>query len=304
MKRRHSLFFLISGLFLLLTIAGLLLGRQPHTTAEDRIPASLTEASQQKLLISVSQEDEAYSCQEIPQGKEDSSSLCFTCIGLEDVSITIDGAATELGKALRDGSVSLDEISCLAQSDVRADFCAERWKSKNGLSHFCYTYPDFDLWITNDIYETPDGQQHLIRDVTLAQPGSDVAFVYNELDQEDWGIEFSVTDASPTEITLNYTQSGGQLLGRLTTCGYQISNMDCKEAVPRLDASRLQKQTPISMNAQGSLTVDIESYFGPLPAGKYGMYLYLQDQYEEADVLPLTRNYHDIQCYRIEFTIS
>lgn len=262
-----------------------------------------TQASQQKLLISVSAADDAYISEEIPQGQTSPSGIGFCCIGLKDVTIAIDGATMELENALREGMTSLGEITSLAQEDARSGFCTESWKSKNGLSHFCYTYPDFDLWITNDIYETPDGQQHLIRDVTLAQPDSNVTFVYNELDQEDWGIAFSVADASASEITLSYTQSGGQLFGQLFTCGYQISNLDRKEAVQELDASKLQEQMPIARNAQGSLTLDIETYFGPLPAGKYGMYLYLQDQYEEADIPPLARNYHDMQCYWIEFTI-
>lgn len=262
------------------------------------------EESTPKLLISVTYTDDAYISEEIPQGQDGTSGIGFCCIGLTDVTIRLDGTVMDLGNALREGKTSLDELSFLAQSDARAGFCTESWKSKNGLAKFCYSFPDFDLWITNDIYETPDGMQHLIRQVTLAQPGSNVVSVYNELDQEDWGIEFSVAEASPTEITLNYTQSGGQLIGQLFTCSYEISKLDPMEAVVRLDSAQLQKQMPISMNTQGTLTLNIETYFGALPTGQYGMYLYLQDQYEEKDIPPLTRNYHDMQCYWVEFTIS
>lgn len=262
------------------------------------------EESTPKLLISVTHTDDAYISEEIPQGQDEASGIGFCCIGLTDVAISLDGTVMDLGNALREGKTSLGEISFLAQSDAQVGFCTEHWKSKNGLAKFCYSYPDFDLWITNDIYETPDGMQHLIRQVTLAQSGSNVVSVYNELDQEDWGIEFSVAEASPSEITLNYTQSGGQLIGRLMTCGYEISRLNPMEAVVCLDSAQLQKQMPISMNAQGTLTLDIETYFGALPTGQYGMYLYLQDQYEEEDIPPLTRNYHDMQCYWIEFTIS
>ena len=210
----------------------------------------------------------------------------------------------DLGNALREGKTSLSEISFLAQSDSQSGFCTEGWKSKNGLAEFRYSYPDFDLWIVDDIYETPDGLQHLIRGITLCQPGSDVAFLHNELDQEDWGIEFSVAEASQTEITLNYTQSGGQVLGQLMTYGYAISRLNPMEGIALLDNAPLQEQKPISMNGQGTLCLDIETYFGALPAGQYGMYLYLQDAYNEEDVPPLTRNYHEVQCYWIEFTVS
>lgn len=265
---------------------------------------SRTKRDAPKLLISAVHANNAYTSEQIPQEIDGSSGIEFCCIGLTDVTIDLNGTVMNIGSALREDLISLGEIFSLAQSDAHAGFCTESWKTKNGLAHFCYSYPGFDLWITNDIYETPDGLQHLIRGITLSEPGDNVVFVYNDLDQEDWGIEFSVAEASPTEITLNYTQSGGQLIGQLFTCGYEISKLDPMEAVVRLDSAQLQKQMPISMNTQGTLTLNIETYFGALPTGQYGMYLYLQDQYEEEDIPPLTRNYHDMQCYWIEFTIS
>lgn len=129
-------------------------------------------------------------------------------------------------------------------------------------------------------------------------------FFTTSLIRRTGGIEFSVAEASQTEITLNYTQSGGQVLGQLMTYGYAISRLNPMEGIALLDNAPLQEQKPISMNGQGTLCLDIETYFGALPAGQYGMYLYLQDAYNEEDVPPLTRNYHDVQCYWIEFTVS
>lgn len=255
-----------------------------------------------RLSISTEYDEDAYFNTEIPLFDGTNLLLCYD--GLTNVTVSLNETSVNLEDALRDGGISLGQILSIAQLDTQASICTTRWNSRNGLAHFCYSYPGFDLWITNDIYETPDGHQHLIRDITLAQPGSDVTFVYNDLDQEDWGIAFSVADASPSEITLNYTQSGGQQIGQLMTCGYQISNLDRNLAVQELDSSNLQEQMPISMNSQGSLTLDIETHFGLLPAGEYGMYLYILDQYEETNVPPLTRNYHDMQCYWIEFIIS
>ncbi|HBJ17156.1 MAG TPA: hypothetical protein DDY90_01230 [Clostridiales bacterium] len=260
--------------------------------------------SMPKLQVFAVQVEDAYVSETVKCGISEDSEIDFSCIGLRDVTIAIDETAIDFESALREGKISLAELSFLAQSDALSGLCTERWESKNGLARFCYSYPAFDLWIIHDIYETPDGQQHLVQNITLCEPGSDISFVYNELDQEDWGIEFSVEEASPSEITLSYTQSGGQQIGQLMTCGYEISRLDPMEPIARLDDAPLQEQMPISMDAKGSLTLDIETYFGTLPAGQYGMYLYLQDTYSEEDIPPLTRNFHDTQCYWIDFDIS
>ena len=260
--------------------------------------------SMPKLQVFAVQVEDAYVSETVKCGISEDSEIDFSCLGLRDVTIAIDETAIDFESALREGKISLAELSFLAQSDALSGLCTERWESKNGLARFCYSYPAFDLWIIHDIYETPDGQQHLVQNITLCEPGSDISFVYNELDQEDWGIEFSVEEASPSEITLSYTQSGGQQIGQLMTCGYEISRLDPMEPIARLDDAPLQEQMPISMDAKGSLTLDIETYFGTLPAGQYGMYLYLQDTYSEEDIPPLTRNFHDTQCYWIDFDIS
>ena len=299
-RRILSIIGLILAAVLLLGI-GFAIGRNDE---KKTVLVAPTESTAPRLIISAVHADSEYTSEKIQQTNDGTSDLDFCCIGLTDVTIDLGGNVMDLGNALREGKTSLSEISFLAQSDSQSGFCTEGWKSKNGLAEFRYSYPDFDLWIVDDIYETPDGLQHLIRGITLCQPGSDVAFLHNELDQEDWGIEFSVAEASQTEITLNYTQSGGQVLGQLMTHGYAISRLNPMEGIALLDNAPLQEQKPISMNGQGTLCLDIETYFGALPAGQYGMYLYLQDAYNEEDVPPLTRNYHDVQCYWIEFTVS
>ena len=299
-RRILSIIGLILAAVLLLGI-GFAIGRNDE---KKTVLVAPTESTAPRLIISAVHADSEYTSEKIQQTNDGTSDLDFCCIGLTDVTIDLGGNVMDLGNALREGKTSLSEISFLAQSDSQSGFCTEGWKSKNGLAEFRYSYPDFDLWIVDDIYETPDGLQHLIRGITLCQPGSDVAFLHNELDQEDWGIEFSVAEASQTEITLNYTQSGGQVLGQLMTYGYAISRLNPMEGIALLDNAPLQEQKPISMNGQGTLCLDIETYVGALPAGQYGMYLYLQDAYNEEDVPPLTRNYHDVQCYWIEFTVS
>lgn len=283
-RRILSIIGLILAAVLLLGI-GFAIGRNDE---KKTVLVAPTESTAPRLIISAVHADSEYTNEKIQQTNDGTSDLDFCCIGLTDVTIDLGGNVMDLGNALREGKTSLSEISFLAQSDSQSGFCTEGWKSKNGLAEFRYSYPDFDLWIVDDIYETPDGLQHLIRGITLCQPGSDVAFLHNELDQEDWGIEFSVAEASQTEITLNYTQSGGQVLGQLMTYGYAISRLNPMEGIALLDNAPLQEQKPISMNGQGTLCLDIETYFGALPAGQYGMYLYLQDAYNEEDVPPLT----------------
>lgn len=156
-----------------------------------------TESTAPRLIISAVHADSEYTSEKIQQTNDGTSDLDFCCIGLTDVTIDLGGNVMDLGNALREGKTSLSEISFLAQSDSQSGFCTEGWKSKNGLAEFRYSYPDFDLWIVDDIYETPDGLQHLIRGITLCQPGSDVAFLHNELDQEDWGIEFFRSGSFP-----------------------------------------------------------------------------------------------------------
>ena len=169
---------------------------------------------------------------------------------MRDVTIAIDETAIDFESALREGKISLAELSFLAQSDALSGLCTERWESKNGLARFCYSYPAFDLWIIHDIYRNPRWAAASGQNITLCEPGSDISFVYNELDQEDWGIEFSVEEASPSKITLSYTQSGGQQIGQLMTCGYEISRLDPMEPIARLDDAPLQEQMPISMDAK------------------------------------------------------
>lgn len=220
-----------------------------------------------------------------------------------DVMLNIDGITLPLEDALRDGTITFHEIRYRAQQDTAAGTCYETVESKRGLTRFCYDYLSYKLYITDDIYETPDDSKHHIRKILVTTTGNKPVTIYPELDQEDWGIEFEIADVSPCGITLNYTQSGGQLIGQLRTGNYTLSRTDIVKAVLPLDDMWLPETLQIHHNSEGSITLDFENYFGALESGDYLLYLYLHDNYDPEQVPPLIRNYHDMQCYTVEFSI-
>ena len=221
---------------------------------------------------------------------------------VKDVVVSVDNSFIPLEEALRDNKITFHEIHYLAQKDAAAGICYETLESKRGLTRFTYDYISYKLIITNDIYETPDGKQHHIQDITVATTGSDPILALQHLDQEDWGIEFEIADVSTSGITLNYTQSGGQLIGQLIIGNYDLSRTDIMEAVFPLDYAP-PESIVIQHNTKSTITLDFEQRFGVLESGEYLLYLYLHDNYDPDQVPPLIRNYHDMQCYTIEFTI-
>ena len=221
---------------------------------------------------------------------------------VKDVMIPVGEDSVPLEDALCNGQITFAEIHYLAQKDAEAGICYETVESKRGLTRFSYDYISYKLIITNDIYETPDGKQHHIQNLLVTRTGCNPEAFYPELDQEDWGIEFEVAEVSPSTITLNYTQSGGQMMGQLITGNYDLSRTDIVEAVLPLDYTP-PESVMIQHNTESSITLDFEQRFGILESGEYLLYLYLHDDYDPEQVPPLIRNYHDMQCYTVEFSI-
>lgn len=220
-----------------------------------------------------------------------------------DIMIKVGDDSVPLEEALRDGTTTFHEIHYLAQKDAAAGICYETAESKRGLTRFSYDYLSYKLIVTDDIYETPDGKQHHIRDLTVTDTGTDTMLLLQHLDQEDWGIEFEVAEVSPSGITLTYTQSGGQLIGQLHIGNYSLSRTDIVHVVQRLDDMLMSESQLIEHNTQGTITLDFETLYGTLESGDYLLYLYLHDVYDPEQVPPLVRNYHDMQCYTVEFSI-
>ena len=247
---------------------------------------------------------------------------------VKDVTVQLDGTRMPLEDALCQGLVTVDDVIASAREDAAVGRCKESSQSKNGLAVFRYHYPAFNLQSLYDIYETPDGWRHRITDFSVYGIGRDPGYSIgwdeetgDPIDYEDWGLTFTVTQLSPSGVTLECAQSGGQQFGKLNVAGLMLSrkNPDTQdwERVEPLDASigadiykAYSEITPkpeddLAMGGTKELTYDLEAMFGRLTAGEYEISLKIVDCYDEADVPPLSRNFYDVQWYTVkEFTVE
>lgn len=99
------------------------------------------------------------------------------CYGIEDVTINIDGTAVDLEEAFSNGSISVDDMIAWVRKDASQGICTERAESKHGLTEFTYYYPDLRVHYVYDLYETPDGRQHLITDFMMYGIGQEPHFL-------------------------------------------------------------------------------------------------------------------------------
>lgn len=245
----------------------------------------------------------------------------------DSVTIDIDGTVRDLEDALRGGYATVDELIAWARKDASLGLCREAAESKNGLTEFTYYYVDFRLRCIYDLYETPDGAQHLMADCLIYDGRSDRPHflpVDREtgtwIDYEDWGLSFEISGLDPSGITITCSQSGGQQIGALAVDTLLLSKKDPntlaleqvqplveeREAAP-LSRNESGESYPISlltMSGKKELSFDFGRLYGELPAGDYVLSLKIVDLYHEEDVPPLARNYHDEQWYNIEFSID
>ena len=126
-----------------------------------------------------------------------------TLHNLSDVTIDLGGETVALRDALEKNKISGDELVALARLDAAQGVCNETAKSKNGLTEFTYHYPEFSLHYVYDVYETPDGKQHLIKDLSLYGAKNTPVYAYTfdadgqPIDYEDWGLEFRISKSIP-----------------------------------------------------------------------------------------------------------
>lgn len=249
----------------------------------------------------------------------------ITYLDIENVTIDIDGTSMKLEDALREGRTSVDELIADARQDASLGLCHEVAESKNGLTEFTYHYGEFNLRYIYDLYETPKDGQRLITDFLIYEARSEPQFLPVDaqtgdfIDYEDWGLRFEISDLNPSGITITCCQSGGQQIGELNVGGVILSKKDpntqaleqvqplTEEAQPvPFTGSKHWSPNPegfLNMGGTTELSFDFARLYGQLPAGDYVLSLQIVDLYDEEDVHPLMRNYHDEQWYDIEFTI-
>lgn len=233
---------------------------------------------------------------------------------IADVTIDIDGTTRKLADALQDGSVTVDQLIADARQDAVLGFCREVGTSKNGLAEFTYYYGDFRLHYVYDIYETPDGKQHLITNFSIIDCRSEIVsynYSYDEngncIDYEDWGLTFQVSKVDSAALTVVCTQSGGQQFGtlQLNEIYLQKKNPDTLEWESLEDGyTHACEGTALTMGGTTELTLDLAETYGPLSAGDYCIVMQFLDCYNPEDVPSLMRKYHDKQWYTVEFTIQ
>lgn len=228
---------------------------------------------------------------------------------LSNVCIEITGRNYPLEEAIRDGRITVEEIFAYARIDARNGLCVEQPLTENGLTRFLYRYPECDVCLTYDIYETSDGKEHLIQDLGIYKDGINMHVGYNDdetgepIDLENWGLQFEVVEATPTGVSLRYTQSGGQQIGELQIDYYGLYHIeDGYKDIEKIDGSpygsaRLDPGIIIEENSESRLAFDWGGSYGTMPPGKYQIYLGISDVFDESQVHLLMRDFQTSMTY-------
>lgn len=297
--RKHRLWILCILLLVLSAAGGFFLGRNVHPAAE---AVGQDEESQRKLWIAVTQSEDAYtviSLDDLGEGE-----LVYEDV--TDVNILLDGEKIPLEEAIRNRMVSVPELIGWARTDAQNGLCKEFSETDNGLTEFMYHYIGCNVSTFYDILDAPDGSQHLIQRLSIQSPFSSCSVknmiffddVGNLLDREDWGITLEVEDVTPTGITLRFTQSGGQQVGRLQTRYYILSSAEIRQELPYGEYAM-----EITENGDTLYTLDWSETWGALPSGTYQISVEVRDVYDESQMHPLIRKFHNGQFYGLDFEI-
>ena len=301
MKRALTAFFLISVLLL------------SSCVREAAVPADTSSPSDSRRLHITAVIDEGAGFTTVDSdtmGGNLTDGLSY--LDLKDVQLETEDGPIPLKTALANLQITVEEIFAFARLDARAGICREHYVTENGLTRFVYAYPEFDLYLTYDVFEAPDGSDYLINDICLAQPNSSVSFFYTDektglpLDREEWGLRFVMENVTPGGISIECTQAEGVQIGTLTIedfCIYSVSADTYLDTLPD-SGSNANPNIPIPSNAQTQIDVDWSQIYGLLPEGNYELILAIRDIFDPAQVHPFMRDYADKQNYGIPFEIE
>lgn len=274
------------------------------------------ETNDQRLVLNVTTEEGVYR-KISPEDLAYNYDANLSYYGVTDVMIQLNGQNYPLEESISSGLITVEEIVSFAQIDARNGICKLISNSKNGLTTFVYRYDGIcDIRVRHDLYETPDGQQHLIKEVSIHNwNGTNTrSSIYTAddgsvLDMEDWGLEFLIMDQSSDGLTLNIKQAGGQHFGVLQSNSYSLFYLDGQTNVYSDDNNSINSkiaETAIIINNDDITTIEFDwaDNYRNLPSGNYYLVLDIEDVYDPDAIHPLTRNFHDLQCYTIPFLIS
>lgn len=262
-------------------------------------------ADPQRLHLSVVPEQGSSTSFELPCAMENTyGEISF--LDLKEVTVQLPGGEMPLEEALNGGEISLWEISAYAQLDAQNGVCQVSYSSENGLAQYVYTYPEYQLYLVNDLYERPNGTTVAMQQLCVAAPSQgerDVDGFYvdeagNSLDREDWGLKWTVLEATATGVKLQCSQQGGQQLGQLAVSGCWLESENAERPKP------IAQEIPLTMGGSTELTLDWTEPLGALAPGAYRLHLTVEDFYDPAAVHPLMRNYCDVQGYDLDITVE
>lgn len=243
----------------------------------------------------------------------EANGFCVDYIGLSEVTYTTSSQSVPLQDALQDGNVTVNMLIANARDDAEEKICRETTSTRNGLTCFSYTYPEYRMDVIYDIYQTPDGKEHLVKDINISATSHhvDSLTIIDDatglaIDREDWGLTFEVTNATSNAITLKCDQSGGMQIGDLQIRMYYIQNAQdgsFLEFLPEVDMVTEDNLATIKADSESNITIDWTGLYGELSPGDYIIRLYISDIYDPSQVHPLMKNFYDGQSYQIPFTI-
>jgi len=302
----------VAALMVLSCLAGYHLGSkkgQPQVLPTETTAPVHSEKDQQRLTLTAKVDYDTGIVSVPVAGREEMVHIS----NLYDVQITLPEGSLSLAEALSGGQVTPEEMIAWAKLDARAGWCKETCHSENGFAYFIYRYSNVELSVHEDVLEAPDGQQHLIRSLTVRDPGGqNTGFTLRivgedglllDLTKEDWGLSFAVTQADENGLTLTCTQSGGQLLGQPAIHSYMVSEF-LYGGTDKIPVSwYAEDSSQWMMIRKDDTTVLRLEWENAIPSGAYALHVFVRDVYDPEDMHPLIRNFEDGQNHSVQFTV-
>ncbi len=248
-------------------------------------------------------DSQIFSPEEIGNNFNQGMSYC----GVTDVSISLNSGDERLEDALKNGDITEEEIFFRARQDAREGRCQETFETQHGVTFYNYHYPDYDLWLVYDVFNSPNGKAYPVSQLIVFRTTPDYhlhpscAFTDPEtgafVNREDWGLTFELSDITSHSATVTCTQSGGQQIGQLEVRCYTL-HPDTKGIInpPKFE-------TEIAMDGTCQFSVDWSETYGDLPSGTYRLYLWVYDIYDESQLHPLMDDFQDWQVLNVELII-
>lgn len=227
---------------------------------------------------------------------------------VSEVHIFIDGQFIDLGTAIEDKKITVEEMDAYAKIDSKNGFCRMECASLNGFSLYVYHYDGYDIASYYDIFEAPDGSKEHFQKFCIATGNyytdvTESSVDYPYYPRENWGVAFHVLEVTPDHIKLEITQSGGQQFGDLYI-GPSLNIRKSKEQYYSTEGLIVQKKySHITNDAKTEVVIQWPQGCPDFSSGEYSLSIRLEDHFDSQKIHPFTRDYSDHQYYEIDFII-